>query len=102
LAQLDGKTFMSRSEQDCYDGYMKKRIPFPFAKALISSAVVLCLALSGGTAHASVCSQKAARLAAEKGGSVLRVASKGKRCRIKLLIRSRNGPPKRKTFVVPK
>ena len=69
---------------------------------LLAGTIVLSLALTGGHAYAAGCSAKAARLASSKGGSVLSVAAVGKKCKIKLLIRSSNGPPKRKTFVVSK
>jgi hypothetical protein len=96
------KLFMSRSEQLCYDGLMKKLVTSILAKS------ILVLGLVGGSfvvtdyAHAASCSAQAAGLASSMGGSVLSVSARGNKCVIVLLIRSRNGPPKRKTFVVSK
>lgn len=93
---------MSRSEQFCYERPMKK-IVVPFLLKMSLLAGVLGGAqLFAPAAEAASCSARAAQLAARNNGSVLSVSASGNKCVIKLLVRSGNGPPKRKTFVVSK
>lgn len=93
---------MSRSEQLCYDGHMKKAMSSIFAK------LILVVGLLGGSfvvndhAYAASCSARAASVASQMGGSVLSVSARGNKCVIVLLVRSSNGPPKRKRVVVSK
>ena len=81
---------------------MKKIIAPILAKS------TLVVGLLGGSfvvtdhANATSCSSRASSLASSKGGSVLSVSASGSKCVVVLLIRSRKGPPKRKTFVVSK
>ncbi len=64
--------------------------------------LVLGLALLASSATAASCQTRAASLAASQNGSVLSVVAMGNKCKIKILIRPKNGPPKQKTFVVSK
>ncbi len=69
---------------------------------LFCAAMVLAALVPVGQASAASCQAIAAKMAASQGGVVLSASAQGNKCRIKLLIKSGNGPPKRKTFVVSK
>ena len=81
---------------------MKIHSPFRAIQFALVFGLVVGLALSGQSALAASCNAKASSLAASMGGNVLSVSASGDKCIIKLLIKSGNGPPKRKTFVVSK
>lgn len=53
-------------------------------------------------AHASGCSQKAAQVAASSGGVVLSAVAQGNMCIVKILVKSKKGPPVRRTVRVRK
>ena len=101
-AKNEAKLFMSRSDEFSYNGLMKTLVPTIFAKlAVVAGLLGGTLALPS-QADAASCSSRASSLAASKGGTVLSVSARGNKCVIKLLIKSSNGPPKRKTFRVSK
>ena len=93
---------MSRSDQPCYNDAMNKIAPTIFVK------LALVAGLLGGTyllpqqAEAASCSARASTVAAQQGCRVLSVSARNNKCVIKLLVKSKNGPPKRKTIVVSK
>ena len=93
---------MSRSEQIRYDRIMKKIIASFLLKSLLVAGLFGAAQTLVTPAEAASCSARAAQLASSKGGNILSVSASGNKCVIKLLIRSSNGPPKRKTFVVSK
>ena len=96
------KLFMSRSEDLCYVDLMKKLVTSLIVKS------ILVVGLLGGSfmvsdhAYAASCNARAASVASSMGGSVLSVSARGNKCVIVLLVRSNNGPPKRKRVVVSK
>ncbi|MEM9677950.1 MAG: hypothetical protein AAF890_07820 [Pseudomonadota bacterium] len=52
------------------------------------------------SAHANSCASKGRSLAASKGGKFLSAQAAGANCRIVILVKSGNGPPRRRTFTV--
>lgn len=81
---------------------MKLISPSRLVQLLLATGLTAAVCLPAPPALAASCNAKASSLASSNGGSVLSVGSKGNKCVIKLLIKSGNGPPKRKTFVVSK
>ncbi|MEL6504164.1 MAG: hypothetical protein AAFO61_06680 [Pseudomonadota bacterium] len=73
---------------------MKKILSFVIQTTLFSF-------LMGGVALAS-CNSKAQSVAAQRGAKVLSVKAVGSSCRIRLLVSSGGGAPKRITVTVPK
>lgn len=82
---------------------MKNLIKFvnasKFALAFAATSGVLLLSVP---AQAGVCEQKGAQIAASQGAQLLGAQSKGDTCQIRLLVKSKKGPPKRKTVIVQK
>ncbi|MEP0944896.1 MAG: hypothetical protein ABJH20_24645 [Rhizobiaceae bacterium] len=74
----------------------------------ILAKLILVVGLLGGSfvvndhAYAASCSARASSLASSMGASVLSVTARGNKCVVVLLVRSKNGPPKRKRVVVNK
>ncbi len=64
-------------------------------------AIVMASSAPQG-AFAETCQAKASRMAERAGVKVISVSSNAKSCKIRLLIKSPNGAPKRKTVIVPK
>lgn len=54
----------------------------------------------GDQAHAASCAQKGRSMAASMGGRFLSARASGSTCRIVILVKSGNGPPRRRTFTV--
>ena len=71
-------------------------------KTALSAVIVVVFVAQAAPSLAASCNAKASQLAASKGGQVLSVTTQGNSCKIKLLVRSKKGPPKRQTFVVRK
>ncbi|MEP1206736.1 MAG: hypothetical protein ABJM29_07485 [Rhizobiaceae bacterium] len=81
---------------------MKTRVSTIFVTLALVAGLYGGSALMSGHAEAASCSARASSLAASKGGRILSVSARGNKCVIRLLIKPRSGPPKRKTFVVSK
>jgi len=82
---------------------MKKHVWFTMRNAVALALMAQALLVGApGVALAASCQALAAQVASSQGGVVLSVSSKGDKCQIKILIKSKNGPPKRKTVVVSK
>ena len=93
---------MSRSDQLCYIGVMKKLVPSIFVKLALVAGLLGGSYLLPQQAEAASCSARASTVAAQQGGRVLSVSARNNKCVIKLLVKSKKGPPKRKTIVVSK
>ena len=53
-------------------------------------------------ANAASCQARAAQVASSTGGQLLSVEARGNKCVVKLLVKTGNGPPRRRTVVVAK
>lgn len=79
-----------------------------FVLPMSFSFLVACLVATAGMVvaphelHAASCESKAASVARSRGGTVLSVQTRGSSCRIKILVKSGGGAPKRITVTVPK
>ena len=81
---------------------MKTLIASFLVKSVLLAGLFGSAALIPDSAHAASSSAKASSLASSMGGSVLSVSARGNKCVVVLLVRSKKGPPKRKTVVVSK
>ena len=64
------------------------------------AAVLVMAFVQTDAAHANSCAQKGRSMAASMGGQFLSAQAAGANCRIVILVKSGNGPPRRRTFTV--
>ena len=81
---------------------MRKIVSTFNMKILVGIVAISLFPMGNNVAFAASCNAKASQLASSRGGNVLSVRSMGNKCKIRLLIKSRNKPPKRVTVVVSK